>query len=159
MNIFRFIADMLHLAAILTLLYRIKVVRNCIGKWRRSKLWELYAMQIPVFWLYGCRCEGAQFPGLSARQSGLSAIFHKSSSQLIHRTAFVSNCISVLNCMFDRIIFWDIFWRSNLRALSHSDLTGFAYYYFRPFMQVAGDLPDRLPCALLGPLHVLRQRL
>ena len=32
MNIFRFIADMLHLAAILTLLYRIKVVRNCIGK-------------------------------------------------------------------------------------------------------------------------------
>ena len=26
-------------------------------------------------------------------------------------------------------------------------------------MQVAGDLPDRLPCALLGPLHVLRQRL
>ena len=32
MNIFRLIADMLHLAAILTLLYRIKVVRNCIGK-------------------------------------------------------------------------------------------------------------------------------
>lgn len=32
MNLFRFIADMLHLAAILTLLYRIKVVRNCIGK-------------------------------------------------------------------------------------------------------------------------------
>lgn len=32
MNIFRFIADMLHLAAILLLLYRIRVVRNCIGK-------------------------------------------------------------------------------------------------------------------------------
>ena len=32
MNIFRFIADMLHLGAILTLLYRIKVARNCIGK-------------------------------------------------------------------------------------------------------------------------------
>lgn len=32
MNIFRFIADMLHLAAIVTLLYRIKVTRNCIGK-------------------------------------------------------------------------------------------------------------------------------
>ena len=26
-------------------------------------------------------------------------------------------------------------------------------------MQVAGDLPDRVPGALLGPLHVLRQRL
>ena len=32
MNIFRFIADMLHLAAILLLLYRIKKARNCIGK-------------------------------------------------------------------------------------------------------------------------------
>ena len=32
MNIFRFIADMLHLAAILILLYRIKKSRNCIGK-------------------------------------------------------------------------------------------------------------------------------
>ena len=32
MNIFRFIADMLHLAAILTLLYRIKVSRNVTGK-------------------------------------------------------------------------------------------------------------------------------
>ena len=32
MNIFRFIADMLHLAAILTLLYRIKVSRNVVGK-------------------------------------------------------------------------------------------------------------------------------
>ena len=32
MNIFRFIADMLHLAAIVLLLYRIKKVRNCIGK-------------------------------------------------------------------------------------------------------------------------------
>ena len=32
MNLFRFIADMLHLAAICMLLYRIKVVRNCIGK-------------------------------------------------------------------------------------------------------------------------------
>ena len=33
MNIFRFIADMLHLAAILILLYRIKKSRNCIGKY------------------------------------------------------------------------------------------------------------------------------
>ena len=32
MNIFRFIADMLHLTAILILLYRIKKSRNCIGK-------------------------------------------------------------------------------------------------------------------------------
>ena len=32
MNIFRFIADMLHLGAILLLLYRIKKARNCIGK-------------------------------------------------------------------------------------------------------------------------------
>lgn len=32
MNIFRFIADMLHLSAILILLYRIKNNRNCIGK-------------------------------------------------------------------------------------------------------------------------------
>ena len=33
MNLFRFIADMLHLAAIVLLLYRIKKVRNCIGKY------------------------------------------------------------------------------------------------------------------------------
>lgn len=33
MNIFRFIADMLHLAAILTLLYRIKISRNVVGKY------------------------------------------------------------------------------------------------------------------------------
>lgn len=32
MNIFRFIADMLHLAAILILIYRIRKSRNCIGK-------------------------------------------------------------------------------------------------------------------------------
>ena len=32
MNIFRFIADMLHLTAILLLLYRIRKNRNCIGK-------------------------------------------------------------------------------------------------------------------------------
>lgn len=32
MNIFRLIADMLHLAAICTLLYRIKVSRNVVGK-------------------------------------------------------------------------------------------------------------------------------
>jgi len=32
MNIFRLIADMLHLAAILILLYRIRKSRNCIGK-------------------------------------------------------------------------------------------------------------------------------
>jgi len=36
MNIFRFIADMLHLAAILTLLYRIKVSRNVVGKYPAS---------------------------------------------------------------------------------------------------------------------------
>lgn len=33
MNIFRFIADMLHLSAILVLLYRIRKSRNCIGKY------------------------------------------------------------------------------------------------------------------------------
>lgn len=32
MNIFRFVADMLHLGAILILLYRIRKSRNCIGK-------------------------------------------------------------------------------------------------------------------------------
>ena len=32
MNFFRFIADMLHLAAILILIFRIKKNRNCIGK-------------------------------------------------------------------------------------------------------------------------------
>ena len=32
MNIFRLIADMLHLLAIVTLLYRIYKSRNCIGK-------------------------------------------------------------------------------------------------------------------------------
>jgi hypothetical protein len=33
MNLFRLIADMLHLVAILILLYRIKKSRNCIGKY------------------------------------------------------------------------------------------------------------------------------
>jgi hypothetical protein len=37
MNIFRFIADMLHLAAILLLLYRIKNTRNCVGKFYQYK--------------------------------------------------------------------------------------------------------------------------
>ena len=37
MNIFRFIADMLHLAAICILLYRIRKSRNCIGKPNSSK--------------------------------------------------------------------------------------------------------------------------
>lgn len=32
MNLFRLAADMLHLGAILVLLYRIKNTRNCIGK-------------------------------------------------------------------------------------------------------------------------------
>lgn len=31
MNIFRLIADMLHLAAIILLLYRMKKSRNCVG--------------------------------------------------------------------------------------------------------------------------------
>ena len=31
MNLFRLIGDMLHLAAILCLLYRIKTARNCVG--------------------------------------------------------------------------------------------------------------------------------
>ena len=43
MNIFRFVADMLHLAAILMLLYRIKVVRNCIGKYLKSFLGDFTA--------------------------------------------------------------------------------------------------------------------
>ena len=34
MNIFRFIADMLHVTAILLLIYRIKKSRNCIGKYQ-----------------------------------------------------------------------------------------------------------------------------
>ena len=38
MNIFRFIADMLHLSAILILLYRIKKSRNCIGTYLLSPL-------------------------------------------------------------------------------------------------------------------------
>jgi len=33
MNIFRFIADMLHVVAITLLIYRIKKSRNCIGKY------------------------------------------------------------------------------------------------------------------------------
>lgn len=37
MNIFRFIADMLHLTAILLLLYRIKNTRNCVGKSKHNK--------------------------------------------------------------------------------------------------------------------------
>ena len=37
MNIFRFIADMLHLAAILLLLYRIKNTRNCVGKFFNTR--------------------------------------------------------------------------------------------------------------------------
>ena len=32
MNIFIFIADMLHLSTVLILLYRIRTSRNCIGK-------------------------------------------------------------------------------------------------------------------------------
>ena len=36
MNPFRLVADMLHLAAILTLLYRIVKTRNCIGKLKVS---------------------------------------------------------------------------------------------------------------------------
>ena len=32
MNMFRFVADMLHLTAILILIYRIRKSRNCIGK-------------------------------------------------------------------------------------------------------------------------------
>ena len=36
MNIFRLIADMLHLAAICLLLYRIKVSRNCVGKYHKA---------------------------------------------------------------------------------------------------------------------------
>ena len=37
MNIFRFIADMLHLLAILLLIYRIRKSRNCIGKSKSEK--------------------------------------------------------------------------------------------------------------------------
>jgi len=33
MNLFRFVADMLHLSAICILLYRIRKSRNCIGKY------------------------------------------------------------------------------------------------------------------------------
>jgi len=45
MNIFRFIADMLHLAAILILLYRIKKSRNCIGKSILNQLEKSYQIE------------------------------------------------------------------------------------------------------------------
>ena len=50
MNIFRLIADMLHLAAILTLLYRIWKSRNCIGKQLLSQTLTAGTLcpQIPV---------------------------------------------------------------------------------------------------------------
>ena len=38
MNIFRFIADMLHVVAIILLIYRIKKSRNCIGKYKTVAL-------------------------------------------------------------------------------------------------------------------------
>ena len=41
MNIFRFIADMLHLAAIVLLMYRIKKSRNCIGKYIITRIGHL----------------------------------------------------------------------------------------------------------------------
>lgn len=50
MNIFRFIADMLHLTAILVLLYRIKKSRNCIGKLYCSCPKVLYLL-LSLFWL------------------------------------------------------------------------------------------------------------
>ena len=51
MNIFRLIADMLHLAAILLLLYRMKTTRNCVGKllhWCLKALrWRTLAHRTP----------------------------------------------------------------------------------------------------------------
>jgi hypothetical protein len=47
MNIFRFIADMLHLSAILILLYRIKNNRNCIGK-----LYEIPVSTISIIFYF-----------------------------------------------------------------------------------------------------------
>ena len=49
MNIFRFIADMLHLSAILILLYRIRKSRNCIGL--SCKTQELYLIVFCVRYL------------------------------------------------------------------------------------------------------------
>ena len=49
MNIFRFIADMLHLAAILLLLYRIKSTRNCVGI--SCKTQEIYLIVFCVRYL------------------------------------------------------------------------------------------------------------
>ena len=46
MNIFRLAADMLHLGAILVLLYRIKNTRNCIGKYRIDHLTPSYFSQL-----------------------------------------------------------------------------------------------------------------
>lgn len=59
MNIFRFIADMLHLGAILVLLYRIRKNRNCIGNYLLSSLFiglscktqELYMLVFCVRYL------------------------------------------------------------------------------------------------------------
>ena len=41
MNLFRLVADMLHLSAICILLYRIKKSRNCIGKYQNYKHTQL----------------------------------------------------------------------------------------------------------------------
>ncbi len=49
MNIFRFIADMLHLAAICLLLYRIKNSRNCVGI--SCKTQEIYLVVFCVRYL------------------------------------------------------------------------------------------------------------
>ena len=47
MNAFRFIADMLHLLAIMILLYRIKKARNCIGNITFRLLYILLNLSYP----------------------------------------------------------------------------------------------------------------
>lgn len=81
MNIFRFIADMLHLAAICLLLYRIKNTRNCVGK--------------------------SKFEVESDLENTIETLIFDSNS--------------------------------------------------RYFVQDLRDLPNRVLCALSGPIHVLRQ--
>ena len=49
MNIFRLIADMLHLAAILTLLYRIWRQKNCIGKLTHCLIHSASFLEFEIF--------------------------------------------------------------------------------------------------------------
>ena len=51
MNIFRFVADMLHVTAICILMYRIRKSRNCIGKYinNQEALIDYYHVALAIF--------------------------------------------------------------------------------------------------------------